>query len=189
MTTVATPLPTRLVSARHSLMNLSMPMMSASDWIGMSGMIASVAARVTNPAPVTPDAPFEVIMAITRIIISWPMDHHPDQGDEAVAERLERDAGLGEEMPDEDAERNRDRNLNIENGIPGASRGHRSLRRDGPMERGMTNPVPVGNPFAHAGHEALTGAPPRCDITRRNAPPRAADGSFTSAESSGRKCP
>src|SRR5712691_11708229 len=55
MTTVATPLPTRLVSARHSLMNLSMPSRMASDWIGMSGTICSVAASVTNPAPVTPE--------------------------------------------------------------------------------------------------------------------------------------
>ena len=44
----------------------------ASDWIGMSGMIVSVAARVTKPAPVTPEAPFEVSMAIKRIVISWP---------------------------------------------------------------------------------------------------------------------
>jgi hypothetical protein len=35
----------------------------ASDWIGMSGTIASVAASVTKPAPVTPEAPFDVIMA------------------------------------------------------------------------------------------------------------------------------
>src|SRR6266478_4413282 len=59
MTTVATPLPTRLVSARHSLMNLSMPSRMASDWIGMSGTIARVAASVTNPAPVTPEAPLD----------------------------------------------------------------------------------------------------------------------------------
>ncbi len=38
----------------------------------MSGMIGSVAASVTKPAPVTPDAPFEVSIATTRIVISWP---------------------------------------------------------------------------------------------------------------------
>jgi hypothetical protein len=32
----------------------------------MSGTIESVAAGVTKPAPVTPEAPLEVIMAITR---------------------------------------------------------------------------------------------------------------------------
>jgi hypothetical protein len=64
MTTQATPLPIRLVSARHSLMNLSMPTRMAIDWIGMSGTIERVAASVMNPAPVTPEAPFEVIMAM-----------------------------------------------------------------------------------------------------------------------------
>jgi hypothetical protein len=39
----------------------------------MSGTIASVAASVTNPAPVTPDAPFEVIMATARMPSSWPI--------------------------------------------------------------------------------------------------------------------
>jgi hypothetical protein len=73
MTMVATPLPIRFVSARHSLMNLSMPSRMASDWIGMSGTIASVAANVTKPAPVTPEAPFDVIMAIARMPSSWPM--------------------------------------------------------------------------------------------------------------------
>src|SRR5262249_20995353 len=67
MTTQATPLPIRLVSARHSLMNLSMPTRMASDWIGMSGTIDSVAASVMKPAPVTPEAPLEVIMAIARM--------------------------------------------------------------------------------------------------------------------------
>ena len=50
MTIAATPLPTRFVNARHSLMNLSMPSRMANDWIGMSGTIASVAASVTKPA-------------------------------------------------------------------------------------------------------------------------------------------
>src|SRR6202011_2522746 len=46
MTTQATPLPIRLVSARHSLMNLSMPTRIAIDWIGMSGTMERVAASV-----------------------------------------------------------------------------------------------------------------------------------------------
>ena len=54
-------------------MNLSMPSRIASDCIGMSGTTASVAASVMKPAPVTPEAPFEVIMAITRMPSSWPM--------------------------------------------------------------------------------------------------------------------
>src|SRR4051812_29391761 len=43
MTTVATPLPMRLVSARHSLMNRSMPTSSASDSIGTLGTAVRVA--------------------------------------------------------------------------------------------------------------------------------------------------
>ncbi len=54
-------------------MNLSMPSRMASDWIGMSGTICNVAASVTKPAPVTPEAPFDVIMAITRMPSSWLM--------------------------------------------------------------------------------------------------------------------
>jgi hypothetical protein len=50
-----------------------MPTRMASDPIGMSGTIASVAASVTKPAPVTPEAPLDVIMAIARILSSWPM--------------------------------------------------------------------------------------------------------------------
>src|SRR6185312_6999983 len=76
ITTQATPLPMVLVSARHSLMNLSMPTRMAIDWIGISGTIESVAASVMKPAPVTPDAPFEVMMATPRIpsscqIVRW----------------------------------------------------------------------------------------------------------------------
>src|SRR6266478_4426418 len=67
ITTQATPLPIRLVSARHSDMNLSMPTRMAIDWIGMSGTIERVAASVMKPAPVTPEAPFEVIMAMPRM--------------------------------------------------------------------------------------------------------------------------
>src|SRR4051812_29316966 len=72
-TMVATPLPMRFVSARHSLMNLSMPSRIASDWIGMSGMMVRVAASVTKPAPVTPEAPLDVSMAMSRMVSSCPM--------------------------------------------------------------------------------------------------------------------
>ncbi len=44
----------------------------AIDWIGISGTMASVAASVTKPAPVTPDAPFDVRMATPKMLISWP---------------------------------------------------------------------------------------------------------------------
>jgi len=64
MTTVATPLPIRFVIARHSLMKRSMPTSRASDSIGTLGTAVRVAASVTKPAPVTPLAPLEVIMAI-----------------------------------------------------------------------------------------------------------------------------
>src|SRR6476659_1010670 len=49
ITTQATPLPMRLVSARHSDMNLSMPTRMAIDWIGISGTIERVAASVMKP--------------------------------------------------------------------------------------------------------------------------------------------
>ena len=38
----------------------------------MSGTTASVAASVMKPAPVTPEAPFEVSTATSRIVSSWP---------------------------------------------------------------------------------------------------------------------
>jgi hypothetical protein len=47
-------------------------------------------------------------------------DHHLDERDEAVAERLEGDRRVGEEMPDQDADRDGDEHLNVENGVPGA---------------------------------------------------------------------
>ena len=74
ITIVATPLPTRLVKARHSLMNLSMPSTSviAATGTGLSGIAARVAARVMNPAPVTPDAPLLVSIATSRIVTYCP---------------------------------------------------------------------------------------------------------------------
>ena len=50
-------------------------------------------------------------------------DDHLDQLDEAVAERLERFAELRKEMADDDAERDGDQHLDVENPIPcGATR-------------------------------------------------------------------
>src|SRR3546814_18587697 len=68
ITRVATPLPTRLVRARHSLMNLSTPTSRASDCIGMSGMIARLAAEVMKPALVTPAALLDVSIALARML-------------------------------------------------------------------------------------------------------------------------
>jgi hypothetical protein len=46
-------------------------------------------------------------------------DHHLDELDEAVAERLQRLAGVGKKMPDQDADGDRDQDLDVENRIPG----------------------------------------------------------------------
>ncbi len=46
-------------------------------------------------------------------------DHHLDQRDEAVAERLELPAEVRIEIPDEDAERDRDQHLDVEDRVPG----------------------------------------------------------------------
>ncbi len=70
-TTVATPLPMKLVSARASLMKRSMPRISAMPATGIVGTTASVAASVMKPAPVMPDAPFEVSIATSRMVSSW----------------------------------------------------------------------------------------------------------------------
>ena len=59
-TTVATPLPIRLVSARASDMKRSMPRISARPATGTSPTADSVAASTMKPLPVTPAAPFEV---------------------------------------------------------------------------------------------------------------------------------
>ena len=48
-------------------------------------------------------------------------DHHLDEGDEAVAERLERNARVRKVVPDQDADGDGDQNLDVENGVPGAS--------------------------------------------------------------------
>src|SRR5262249_39236382 len=59
-TTVATPLPMRLVSARASDMKRSTPRISAMLATGIWPTEASVAASTMKPLPVTPAAPFEV---------------------------------------------------------------------------------------------------------------------------------
>lgn len=71
MTTVATPFPIRFVMARHSLMKRSIPTSSASDSIGMPGTACKVAASVTKPAPVTPLAPLDVIIATSNKLSWW----------------------------------------------------------------------------------------------------------------------
>jgi hypothetical protein len=47
-------------------------------------------------------------------------DHHLDERNEAVTERLERDAGIGKEMADDNADGDGDQDLNVENGVPRA---------------------------------------------------------------------
>ena len=68
---VATLLPMKFVIERHSLMKRSMPSSSATDSMGIVFIAESVAARVTKPAPVTPLAPFEVIIATSSRPICW----------------------------------------------------------------------------------------------------------------------
>ena len=58
----------KLVSDRASDMNRSTPRMSARPATGIDGTTASVAASVMKPAPVTPDAPFEVSIATPRMV-------------------------------------------------------------------------------------------------------------------------
>src|SRR5947209_6530726 len=71
-TIAATPLPQMLVSARHSLMNLSMPSTIAMPGTSSGRTAASVPASVMKPAPVIPEAPLEVSMATMRIVICSP---------------------------------------------------------------------------------------------------------------------
>ena len=46
-------------------------------------------------------------------------DHHLDELDEAVAKRLQRLAGVGEKMPDQGADGDRNQDLDVEDRIPG----------------------------------------------------------------------
>ena len=59
-TTVATPLPIRLVSARASDMKRSMPRISANPATGTPPTAERVAASTMKPLPVMPAAPLEV---------------------------------------------------------------------------------------------------------------------------------
>ena len=68
MTTVATPLPIMLVSARASLMKRSMPRMSAMPATGIVGTTERVATSAMNEAPETPLAPLEVSIATARMV-------------------------------------------------------------------------------------------------------------------------
>src|SRR5258708_2962224 len=67
ITIVATPLPMMFVRARASLINRSIPKINARPATGTEGTTISVAAKVMNPAPLTPEAPLEVSIATTRI--------------------------------------------------------------------------------------------------------------------------
>ena len=64
----------KLVSARHSLMKRSMPRISAIPASGIEGTIDSVAASVMKPAPVTPAAPLELIIATSSSEICSPSE-------------------------------------------------------------------------------------------------------------------
>ena len=83
-TTVATPLPIRLVSARASDMKRSMPRISASPATGTPPTADSVAASTMKPLPVTPAAPLEVSSST------------PQQG-ELLRQRHRRVGGLRDE--------------------------------------------------------------------------------------------
>src|SRR3546814_16528049 len=74
ITRVATPLPTRLVRARHSLMHLSTPTSRVSDCIGMSGMIARLAAKGMKRALVRPEELLEVSIGIAGMNSSRPRE-------------------------------------------------------------------------------------------------------------------
>ena len=49
-------------------------------------------------------------------------DHHLDECNETVTKRFERDAGVWKKMADEDADGDREQDLNIKHCVPGASR-------------------------------------------------------------------
>ena len=70
-TTVATPLPIRLVSARASDMKRSTPRISAMLATGMVPTEDKVAASTMKPEPVTPAAPFEVKSRMAMMPSCW----------------------------------------------------------------------------------------------------------------------
>ncbi|VTY29709.1 Uncharacterised protein [Xylophilus ampelinus] len=83
-TIVATPLPTRLVSARASDMKRSIPRISASPATGTCPTADSVAASTMKPLPVTPAAPLEVssstassvssCISVIGVLVAWAMN-------------------------------------------------------------------------------------------------------------------
>src|ERR1017187_637584 len=70
-TMVATPLPTRLVSAGISLMKRSTPSSKVMPATGTVPSEESVAASVMKPPPVTAAAPLEVSMSTINMVNSW----------------------------------------------------------------------------------------------------------------------
>src|SRR5262249_37651803 len=98
-------------------------------------------------------------------------DHHLDQRDEAVAERLESGAGMGKPVAERDAERDREQDLDIENLVPRLAWRHGGLRSHG---RRVSVPVAcwviwwIGRPMASRVNGDLGGcAPPWQDPTNR----------------------
>ena len=65
---VATPFPIKLVMARASDMNLSTPNKRASPSTGITSIAVRVDASTMNPLPVTPAAPFEVIIRMPMMV-------------------------------------------------------------------------------------------------------------------------
>ena len=84
ITTVATALPEKLVSARASDMNLSMPTISPMPSSNSGRWLCRPAASVANPAPVTPAAPLEAMIMNARVKAGWvdEADLHPAQEEE-----------------------------------------------------------------------------------------------------------
>ena len=74
MTTVATALPAKFVSARASDMNRSMPTIRPTPSTSSGRCDCSAPARVARPAPVTPAAPLDAIIMKSSSEICWPTD-------------------------------------------------------------------------------------------------------------------
>jgi hypothetical protein len=66
------PFPTGFVRAMHSLMKRSTPTRRASPAIGRSATTGTVAASVITSPPITPLVPFEVSMAMPRMVSCCP---------------------------------------------------------------------------------------------------------------------
>ena len=70
---MAIALPAKLVSARASDMNRSMPTIRPTPSSSSGRWVLSPPARVAMPAPVTPAAPFDAIIMNSRREICSPM--------------------------------------------------------------------------------------------------------------------